>query len=85
MIFKVEKKDKKAIKFLYNRLEKCITQEKPFTTEPKENQKTTVKKEENINFDSSDGDDITDLESPSDSGSNPNSENQPEIANANIS
>ena len=71
-----DKNTKKAIKVHFDRLKKYERREKPFTLEPQAKQKTTVKEERNISLDSSEDNDIIEIESSADSESNLNSENQ---------
>ena len=81
--FKVEdKKTRKAIKFLYERLKKYKTGEKPITPELQEKRKTTVKEQKNSDLNSSHDDDIIEIESSTDSESNLNKENQSEAEDA---
>ena len=81
--FKVEdKKTRKAIKVLYDRLKKYKTGEKPITPELQGKRKTTIKEQKNTNLNSSHDDDIIEIESSTDSESNLNKENQSEAEDA---
>ena len=72
LIFKVEdKKTKNVIQVHYDELKKDKTQEKPFKTDPEAKRKTAVKQKENIGLKSLDDDDIIEIESSTDSESNP--------------
>ena len=70
-----DKKTKKAIKVHYGQLKKYKMREKPFTLESQAKQRTTVKEEKNISLNSSEHDDIIEIESSTDSEINLNSEN----------
>ena len=86
MIFKVkDKKTKKAIKVHYDRLKKNKTTEKLFTPEPRPKRKRTVKEQKNTGLNSSEDDDIIEIESPTDSKSILNTEDQSEAEDANDS
>ena len=88
LIFKVEdKKTKKAIKVHYDRLQKYKTTEKISTPEPqakptKTTGKTTNKEQKNTDLNSSDDDDILEIESPTDSNSILNTEKESEAEDA---
>ena len=77
--FKVEdKKTRKAINVQYDRLKKYKTRAKSFTPEPQANRKTTIKEQKNTELNSSDDDDINEIESSAVIESNLNTENQSE-------
>ena len=81
--FKVgNKKTTKAVKVRYDRLKKHKTREKLFTTEPQAKRKTTFKVQKKIDLNSSDDDDMIEIESSTDCESNLNTEIQSEDEDA---